>query len=143
MNIIVTVSRTLLGLGSLNINDHLVYELSTTVFGGSVAYQTTWISSPYVDGDIPHTRRRGNVTDTLGVYVMGETNKDVLTNMQTLVAAMQQDKYSLMLVYDGATYQYECHSADYTVGWDQANLNANKILVTFSVPRKPVPTKGV
>ena len=63
--------------------------------------------------------------------------------MQELIAAFTQDEFELLILLNDATYQYKCYAADYTVNWTREALHSNKMLVSFQVPRDPIPVQGV
>lgn len=137
------VTRTLLGLGNLNVNDHLNYITTTQIMGGTVSWQRNAVSSPYVDGDVTVSRRRANVTDQFVINVLGATHAQIKTNLTTLINAFMQDEFDLLLSADGATYQYKCETSDYSVEWNHAKWHDNLVTVSFQVMRKPIAIQGV
>lgn len=137
------VTRTDLGLANLNINDYTKYITTTQIMGGQVTWQRNSVSSPYVDGDVTISRRRPSVNDVFAINVIGTTHAIVKTNLQTLVQAFLQDKFNIIITVDGATYQYECETSDYSVEWNHAKFHEKMITVTFNVMRKPIAISGV
>lgn len=137
------VTRTDLGLSNLNINDHDKYILSTTILGGSVAWQKNQVSSPYVDGDITITRRRPTVIEPFEVYVYGTSGATLMTNTQALIDAFSQDSFSLSVTINGATRQYACETADYSLEYSHTKFASHMCTVRFQLPRNPIPTVGV
>lgn len=137
-----TVTRTLLGLSNLNINDHVNYTLTDTIMGGTVTWERNTASSPYVDGDITVSRRRPNVQEQLRIYVMGDNQNMLQQNLSTLIQAFIQDTYTLQIAPGNQAYAWQCEAADYTIAWSNVHFVAKKLEVTFSIPRRPVMTAG-
>ena len=146
----VTISRTLLGLTPLEINDQLLYKIAPGLLGGQVTWQRITASSPYMDDDITVNRRRGRVSEPLLVEVFGRSkaqpnadNPAILkTNLGTLVQAMVQDTFDLTITLDAQTYIYACEAADYSMAWSTPRFVARQLQVAFVVPRAPVPVSG-
>jgi hypothetical protein len=139
----VTVSRTLLGLAPLDINDHLNYYVTPQLLGGQVAWTRTQITSPWLDGAVTTNRVRQMVTEPLVIEVLGGTHGELKANVDTLVQAFIQDSFDLELTMGDAAYAYRCEAADYTLGWNGPRMMANQVQVTFSVPRQPTALLGV
>lgn len=138
-----TVTRSDLGLSSLNINDHIKYITTTQIMGGQVTWQRNSVSSPYVDGDVTISRRRPSVNDVFVVDVIGANHATIRTNLQALVAAFLQDKFNIIITLDGATYQYQCETSDYSIEWNHAKIHDKRITAQFNVMRKPIAVSGV
>lgn len=144
LNISALVSRTQLGLGNLDINDHTKYVLAGPLaFSGAVQWNRTQVEAPWVDGQITTERHRVNTTETLAVYVAGSSMADLDANLGTLIAAFQQDRFTFQLVVGGANHAWDCEAADVSqVLYDTAHAAAKYVTVTFAVPRKPIPLAG-
>ena len=146
----VTISRALLGMDPLEINDQLAYKVAPGLMGGQVQWQRTTASSPYMDDDITVNRRRGRVTEPLLVEVFGrdEANPNASSpailraNLDTLVRAMVQDSFEMKIVMDAQTYTYACEAADYGMQWTTPRFVARQLQVAFQIPRAPVPVSG-
>lgn len=136
------ITRTNLGLGFLNINDGVNYSMTDRIMGGTVSWDRNQVNSPWVDGDVTVFRRRGNVTDSIGFNVYGANHGEIRNNLVILVDGFSQDEFSIFLTMDGATYQYECETADYTLDWDY-KMHSNMATINFQVPRKPVAFQGI
>ncbi len=143
LTVAASVTRDDLGLGTLNINDHSNYILTSTILGGTVAWQKNQVSSPYVDGDITITRRRPTVMEPFEVHVYGTSGGSLMTNASTLITAFSQDSFSLSIAINSATRQYECEAADYTIEYAHTKFSVNMCTVRFQLPRSPVPTVGI
>jgi hypothetical protein len=144
LSISALVSRTLLGLGDLNINDHSKYVLAGPMaFGGQVQWNRRQVEAPWVDGQITVERHRTNVTEPLSIYVAGTSLGDLDTNLGVLLAAFMQDRYTFQLVVGGANHAWDCESADVSqVLYDTAHVYNKYVTVTLAVPRKPIPLAG-
>jgi hypothetical protein len=144
LSISALVSRSLLGLEDLNINDHSKYVVAgPMVFGGAVQWNRRQVEAPWVDGSITVERHRQNVSEQLSVYVAGSSIGDLDTNLGALIAAMQQDRYTFQLVVGGANHAWDCEAADISqVLYDTTHVHNKYVTVTFSVPRKPIPLAG-
>jgi predicted amino acid-binding ACT domain protein len=144
LGVVARVSRTLLSLGDLDINDHSSYVLAgPQPVQGAVQWERKQISAPWVDGDITVARRRGNSTESISVYVAGSNMATLDANMATLKDAFFQDRFTLQIIVGGANHAWDCESADLSqVVFDTPHAVARYVTMTFSVPRKPIPLAG-
>lgn len=129
-------------MGVLNINDQLDYIVGNDIMGAMVTYDRQTVSSPYVNGDITVHRRRGTVSEKFSVYVLGDTQTELQTNIRTLIQAFSQDKFNLSLMLDGIEWSYMCEASDYQVEWANTNFFAQKVKVTFTLLRSPIALVG-
>ena len=141
LTVAATVTRTDLGMSSLNINDHSNYILGTQILGGAVAWERNQVSSPWVDGDITVSRRRPNVQENIQVNILGTNQATMLTNIKTITEAFSQNSFTLTVTMSGSVYQYSCEAADYTVEWS-VKMHSNQCMVSFMLPRKPIALAG-
>lgn len=139
----VLVSRTILGLSDLQINDHTNYFIAPGSFGGAVTWNRTQVQSPYIDGAVTVNRTRNMVNDAINVEVRGNDTAGVHTNLQALLNAFIQDNYTITVSVNGSSRQYACEAADYHAEWTGPRWVANQIQVALTVPRFPVPISGV
>lgn len=137
----VTISRTLLSLGALELNDHSAYYIAPGS-PGEVTWQRVQVSSPFVDDDITVHRRRGKVTESFTVEVLGSTAATMATNLSTLLNAFRQDTFTLTSTISSQTYAWACEAADYRVIWDGPRWVSKQCQVVFMVPRSPIPISG-
>ena len=144
LSIAALVSRDLLhgGPTDLDINDGTTYLLGTRIMDGQVTWERTQVKGPWTDGDFTVNRRRGNVIDTVTVWVNGQSQAALSGNISQLITAFSQDTFTLSIAMGGAQYAWTCEAADYSVAMEHANVINKKVLVTFSVPRYPVPIVG-
>lgn len=139
-----SITRTHLGLPLLALNDHVNYALANNSFGGGAnQWQIQWADSKYVDGQVMVSRKLGNVQDTFSFWVTGANHAEVVSNIQQLIQAFSQETFTLTIQYEGNNHQYECYAADHSIERISAHYEANQIKVTFTVPRRPLPTTGV
>jgi hypothetical protein len=143
LSLSVAVTRAQLGLGNLNINDHISYYCAAQFLGGSMTWNRQQISSPYMDGSVTVNRTRGVVMEPVAVEVLGSTDTALQTNMATLLAALSQDTFDLLVGIGSAQYQYLCEAADVqNAGWSGPRMIAKQAQIVFQVPRQPVPILG-
>lgn len=137
------VTRGLLALDDLDINDHTNYSLAPGIMGGQVTWDRNEVSSPWVDGEITVSRKKRNVQENLIINVYGASQAGLQARMVTLVEAFTQDNYSLAFNINGDIRMYKCFAADYQVSWDQSRNKAMNVPITFMVPRLPNPWRGI
>ena len=138
-----TVSRTVLGLGTLNINDHTNYYIVPGTWGATKQYDRTQVGSKYVDGKITTHRVLEMVTEPLMVEVLGSTNAAMWVNLRALVTAMSQDNFQITTNFNGDTSVWQCEAADLQgITFTGPRVKAKQLQVTFSVPRQPIPVSG-
>jgi hypothetical protein len=138
----VTVSRDLLALADLDINDHLTYYVSPQFLGGQVQWSRQQATSPFVDGSVTVSRFRQTVTEQIAIEVLAGTGAGLKANVDTLIDAFMQDSFILTVVSDGATYAYTCEAADYQLAWTGPRMIGHQAQVVLSVPRSPVALAG-
>lgn len=143
LNVVATVTRAQLGLGDLNINDGNTYTLAgPQIMGGTVTWDRRQVSSPWVDGDVTVARRRANVQDQLTFYVGGSSTANMNLNLQNLIWAFTQDRYTLSITVGSQQFAWDCEAADYSVQIDTPHMKALYVAVTFTIPRKPAALSG-
>jgi hypothetical protein len=140
----VRVSRELLGLGELEINDHRSYYCAPQFLGGQVAWRRNTVSSPWLDGDVTINRTRGMVTEQLAVEVLGANLSEAQTNVVTLIEAFIQSRFTLTADFGDleVSQVYDCEAADYQISWSGPRLVASQLQVVLGVPRQPVALAG-
>lgn len=138
----VTVTRTELGLGDLEINDGTTYICTPKLDPGAVSYRREQVKSPFVDGTFTISRVKDQTEFQLVVDVLGSTHSAMQSAVGTLIDAMTQDEFTLKVVIDGATYSWTCEAGDYAMGWSNAHFASTRTAVAFTLPRKPVPASG-
>lgn len=138
-----TVSRTLLGLDPLDINDHDTYYLSPTFLGANVQWNRTQVTSPFMDGAVTTQRQRQMVTENITIEVLGGSAPGLKAAFDVLVSAFIQDSFTLTVGVGAATYRYACETSDYQLIWSGPRFVANQGQVVLQMPRQPVALAGV
>lgn len=136
------VSRPVLGLPDLNINDHVKYVVSSDIMGGTITWRRQSVQSPYVEGEITVSRVRGVVEDKFSVDVLGVVQSDMQQNVADLIAAFTQDNFNMTIRIDDATYTWVCEACDYSMDWSVPRMHGLKTQVKFSLRRSPIPING-
>ena len=114
------------------------YRLEASTFGErSVSWRKREVSSEFVEGTFVVSAVRENVTETLAVWVKGESEFDLQTNLDKLCGALEQLSYRLMQRHGNSAVYYDCTVADYTVTESREFKHAGIALVRASVPRHP------
>lgn len=142
MSLSVTLSRTLLGLGVLEINDHINYYVAD-LGDHAVSWRRITTSSPWVDGDVTVQRVRQNVTRQVNVEVLGADWGVTQVNARALIDALSQDEFEMTITQDTEVTTYLCEASDYV--WRQAKerWHAKRGQMAFSLLTKPIPAAGV
>jgi len=143
LSIVAKVTRSLLSMSDLDINDHSSYVVAgPSAMGGQVSWDRRQVNAPWVDGDITVSRRRQNVTEPLTIYVKGSTQAEMDTRIATLIQAFCQDRYGLQMIVGSANHAWDCEAADYQVTLDTVHFHALYAQAVFQIPRKPVALSG-
>jgi hypothetical protein len=123
----------------LNLDDHENYIVEASSFAGSA---TTWrrnqVQSPYVAGKFTVSAVPDQVTENVAVYVLGDSQTDLMINLANLIDAISQPAFELQWSADNAVYIWQCDPADYTIDFINTNLYARKMLVKLQIQRSPL-----
>jgi hypothetical protein len=139
----VTISRTALGLGPLEIATSREYYLGTQFLGAAVQWDRQQVTSQWLDGAVTTSRHRQMVTEQLAVEVVGGDLREVQDRINELVRAFLQDSYVMTVKAGGSTRSYRCETADYQdLSWTTPRLAGAQGQVVLSVPRQPVALSG-
>jgi len=152
----VLVNRDLLNLAALQCNDGNVYRASASPFmGEQLQWTRNQITSVYIDGAVTVNRQRQIVNEQMAFEVSGRNPANLTaaptqalfqTNMATLIAAFSQDNFQVDIIVgtggDATHYTYQAEAADVQVTWTLPRFLARQGLITFTVPRQPVPIAG-
>lgn len=137
----VLVSRDLLGLSDLEVNDHVSFLMAPSS-PAQVSWQRSSVSSIFVDDDITVHRRRGKVTENMVLEVKGTSQANLQANLLTAIGCFTQDYFNIRVSFSGTIYEWACEAADYQVVWDGPRMFARQVQLQLSVPRSPVPISG-
>lgn len=110
---------------------------------GQVQFNRVWATSPYVAGGVNTLTVAGVVAATFQVWVKSTSQLSDLDYIALLIEAFTQQTYTLTLVLDSATYEWNCYCADYDIGkFPVISVIGLAYLCTFVVPRSPIPVLG-
>lgn len=148
----VRLTRDWLGLGELDINDHLDYAVAGgdgNFLGTGVTYQRNLATSPFLDGAVEVSETREMVQEKIVLEVFGETVLDMLDKLKAARQAFTQKFYELKVGRDNGPdveptwwLRYACTKADYQLGWTGPRVIAHQVQGVFTVPRQPKPLAG-
>lgn len=138
----VSVSRTLLGLGNLNLMDHINYITSGAFLGAGVTYRRSQVKSPYVEGAITTNRVRDAVQDQISIDVLADTFTQFQANIQTVQDAFAQDEFLLTLTLNGIPWTWLCEASDYKFDWTIPRIHAMYGQIQYTLIRQPVSVVG-
>ena len=142
MDLSVTFSRTLLGLGDLEINDHIKYYVAE--FGDqAITWRRQQVSSPWIDGTVTTQRSKENVTRSMSIEVLGDDWADTLSNAKDLIDAVSQDTFVLTSDMNSEIVSYICEASDYSWAQSKERWHAYRGILTVSLIHKPNPTTGI
>ena len=138
----VSVTRTSLALGNLDLSDHVNYYTSGEIFGSTVAWRRATVKSAYVESEFTVNRVRGLVEEKFAVNVLAPDQVTMATNIGALVTAFTQDTFNLTVQLDAQPYTYACEASDYTMDWQIARMHSLQTEIKFTLRRSPVPING-
>lgn len=134
----VQLSRAALGLPPLEIAASPTYYVSTQFLGAAVQWSRNQVGSPWVDGQVTTTRTRQMVSEQIAVEVKGADLAAVKAAVDELVSAFIQDSFTLTVLAENGSWEYQCEAADYQVVlWTTPRLAAAQAQMLFTVPRQP------
>lgn len=134
----VLVSRTLLGLADLEINDFDAYSVASQFLGGTETLNRTKISSPWLVGDSTTQYGMPSVTENIAVEIYGTDHADLKAKEDILKTTFRQSRFTMTVSFDGTVdYIYLCEAADVQRIWTGPRMVANQGQVIFGVPRQP------
>lgn len=138
-----TLTRTELGLGTLNIHDGTTYFVRS-VDPGRVPIEREEAKSPLVKGsiDIGSVERDAILTGL--IQVRGATHAAVRSNISALLSALRQNEYTLTVTIDGTSYAWTCKKAEAGLadGMDFAFRHRLYAHVEFTAKRSPIASAG-
>jgi hypothetical protein len=137
----VKLTRTLLGLDDLELNDHGAYYISE-LGDYAIQWDRKTISTPWTDGDITVQRSRRSVERRVVIEVLGTTTTQMKQRARTLIDALSQDSYNMTVNMDGDSSTYRCEAADYTISWDKERAHSSRTLVSAVIRQSPAMVSG-
>lgn len=142
----VLLTRSLLGLSDLEVNDHDAYYVaagSGDQLSPVVQWEKDQATSRYVEGAVTVSRVRKQFNLNLTVEVMGDTQSDITANIAALLQAATQDHYTLKITVNSVPTYYAAEAADYGAPRTGPRINARQVQIALQVPVQPVPSLGV
>lgn len=138
------VSRTQLGLGDLNLNDHVTYAVSgNSLWRASRRWSRVQPESIDMHGSVTTHRKLEMASDPFSVYVHGASLSALDTALGVLLDAFSQQRYVLQQQVDGADHQWSCQEADVDeVVSTNAHLASRMLEVKFTILHYPIPLVG-
>ena len=136
------ITRTWLSLSDLTIAASAGYYIQRDGFGpGETSFRRSEAESIYVNGKYMTHAVKDQQTSTLKIRVVGATQTELYSRMDTLAKAMEQFSFTLDITIGDKTFSYECDAADYAIGdggqvqdiWARSSTQ----MMTFDVPHKP------
>lgn len=141
MNLSVTISRTLLGLSALQLDNPAAGLAVVSLGPGRREIDLNEVTSPVSDGAVVVGQRAELQTAFITVRAYSTTEAGVLTLIDTLSAAFNQRQYDLTVAIGTRTEVWKCYAADQSVGaegrWEADRLSGGFQDIAFQVPRLP------
>ena len=133
----VLISRTLLGLADLEINDFVNYYVAPQFLGAINEWDRVQATSAYVDGAATVQRKLQMVQEQVVVEVMGGDSAELQDNCVAITEAFTQDNFTMTVTIDGIVKVYACEAAGYQLAWTGPRLIEHQGQLTFTMPRQP------
>lgn len=129
--------------GGLALQNDGVYHLvegGTSV--GAQSFRKITTQSPYTEGRLVVASVKDVAIGLVTVRVLGSTRAEMGTRIEALIAAFEQDEYTIAFDFDGFSMTWNCEAADWALGTDNGalsgpHLQAKQQNVEFSVPHTP------
>lgn len=125
----------------LNVSDGTVYRVNKGTFENSaVTFRRDEVTNAFVEGKFTVNALRDNITETLAVYVYGNTTSSLKSAIDALTNAVSQVNYYVRVTLDGSQRLWECWASDYTVNVTNEFFHNRQALVTIQLHRLPSET---
>jgi len=142
LDLSVTLSRTLLGLAPLEVNDHTASYVAAESLSGGISWTRQQVSSPFVDGQVTVSRTRAMTSRPLALEVLGADAAELAANAKVIADALSQDCFTLTVTLDGQSYAWAAEAADWTETWTNARWAARQLQLSAQLPCQPVELSG-
>lgn len=114
------------------------YELHRSSFGETQrTMRRTQTTNPFVPGTFTVNAVPDNVTETLAVWVTGDSHYEMDVALQTLIEALEAPSFLMEKRVEDSLEMWWCFSADVQIQTQAEYLHARKALVNAQVPRLP------
>lgn len=125
--------------GWVDLEDGLYYSLHAESFGES---GTSWrkkdLNADWIEGSYTVSAVRENVTETVSVWVRGETHFEFRTKVEDLITCFSQLNYLFMKRIEDVAEYWTCPSpADYTIRTQHEYIHARIGVFAAQVIRLP------
>lgn len=138
----ILVTRTELGLANLQLSQEGLYYLPDGSFGpGETSQRRVTSESPQVNGRYPSSIIEGSRSGNVSVHVLSDLS-NLQANVQTVITAMTQFRYTLAWQFDGLSGTWQCEKADWSLGesgtLDVRFLEVHTQKIHFVVPHNRI-----
>lgn len=117
------------------------YSFEATSFSERAGtFRRQEVAGPFVDGTFVVSAVRENITESVAIYVRGDTHYVMRRRLNALVEAFSQLSYRMLVRFEDAAEYWDCLPADYTVSTQREFLHARLALFKANVPRMPATT---
>ena len=118
------------------------YTLGADSFASSATtHRKTEINSEWMEGTFVSRAVRENVTETVAVYVSGDTPHQLAMRLEKLTDGFNQLSYAIVVRSADIADTWSCWVSDYTVATKTEMRHATIAMVTATIPRLPGTTK--
>ena len=112
---------------------------------GTQAFRRLQVSSPYVDGTFTTQRSRDIRSLQIAIDTLagaGGTDASLITNLQALIAAFEQDYFELYWYVNDAQTRWAGEAADRQNDYTQERVRGRVVQIVFTVPVQPILLAG-
>ena len=114
------------------------YELHKDAFASrSTSSRKLEIESDWVEGSYTARAVRGNVTETLAVWIEGPTPYVREARTDAVIAGLEQLQYRFRLTHGNHRETWTCFYTDYQIESSQELRFSNLVVLRASIPRLP------
>ncbi|CAB4194630.1 hypothetical protein UFOVP1264_85 [uncultured Caudovirales phage] len=125
----------------LYLNDGEVYRVAKGSFENSATqFRRDDVQNAFLEGKYTINALRENVTETLVVYVKGNTAMEMSESVRKLTDALSQIRFRMEVVIDNASRGWWCYASDFTINTSHEFLHSRMAQITAQIPRDPVET---
>lgn len=103
----------------------------------AVTHRKTEINSEWMEGTFISRAVRENVTETVAVYVTGNSPHQLATRLNRLTDGFNQLSYAMVVRFGDVSETWSCWVSDYTVATKTELRHATIAVVSATVPRLP------
>lgn len=124
--------------GWLDVNDHYGYELEAdTLNNRQVSHRKQEVQHPYVPGTFVVSSVAENVTETVSIWVRGQSHYEMGQRIAALEDAFSQLQYYMEWIVENHLTTWFCQVADYQINTQREYRHARVAKFVAQVPRYP------